>query len=538
MDPSYVLEVLRNQVTEDQLTDSLNTKIDVYGAQITTLQSQVADLTEVTEYDGSASYQVDDIVKYDNGLYRAIAPTAGNVPTNTAYWVKIGDYASVADAVAAVVADVGNLQTDLATTNGNLAAEVTSRTTLAAQLRGSYSGNDIAGVTTGLLHSEATARASADSTLASTINVVSASKNRSFRQASAPTGTHVVGDIWFDSDDNNKVYRWDGAAWAASDDLRITSNIAAITTEQTARIDGDTSLATLITNLTSTVNTNLSTLTASINSEASTRASADSSLSSQITTLTSTVNTNNTSLTAAVQTEAITRASVDNGLLAQYTVKVDVNGRVAGYGLASTLINGTPTSSFTVIADRFSVVRPSNTGETPTVPFVVGTVNGQSVVAISNAVIQDAAITTAKIGNAAITTAKIADLAVSSAKIADAAITTAKIASAAIGTAQIANAAIDTANINNGAITNAKIQDAAITNAKISGAIQSSNFSFGVAGWRIDKTGEAEFNSAVFRGTIDVKSAASGARLEIKNNVIKVIDASGVVRAKIGDLTA
>lgn len=539
LSPSYVLEILENQINEDQLTATLNTRIDTYGNQIVTLQGQVADLSEAPTYSASETYATDDIVKYDGALYRALSSTTGNVPTNTTYWLKIGDYTSVADAVAELVYDVGVLETSLTTTDGNLAAEVTARSTLAAQIRGSYTGSDINSLTTGLLHSESQARATADTSLASSISVLSASKNRSYRQPAAPSGTaHAVGDIWFASTDNNRVYRWDGFNWVASDDVRITANAAAIVTEQTARISGDNALATSITNLTSTVNSNLSTVNAAISSEASTRASADTALTSQINTLSSTVTTNNTTLTAAVQTEATTRASVDNGLLAQYTVKVDVNGRVAGFGLASTSISGTPTSSFIVIADKFAVVSPSNTGETPKVPFVVGTVDGQTVVAISNAMIQDAAISNAKIGTAAITTAKIADLSVSSAKIAEAAITTAKIADAAIGTAQIAFAAVDTANINNGAITNAKIQDAAITNAKISGAIQSSDFSFGSAGWRIDKTGAAEFNNAVFRGTIDVKSATSGARLEIKNNVIKVIDASGVVRAKIGDLTA
>ena len=44
--------------------------------------------------------------------------------------------------------------------------------------------------------------------------------------------------------------------------------------------------------------------------------------------------------------------------------------------------------------------------------------------------------------------------------------------------------------------------------------------------------------NATFSGTLNVKSAASGARLEITNNVIKVFDASGVLRVKIGDLLA
>lgn len=39
-------------------------------------------------------------------------------------------------------------------------------------------------------------------------------------------------------------------------------------------------------------------------------------------------------------------------------------------------------------------------------------------------------------------------------------------------------------------------------------------------------------------GAVNISSAATGARLEIKNNVIKVFDASGVLRVKLGDLLA
>lgn len=41
-------------------------------------------------------------------------------------------------------------------------------------------------------------------------------KNSIYRQTSQPTGgTYVAGDTWFDSDDNNKIYRYDGASWVA-----------------------------------------------------------------------------------------------------------------------------------------------------------------------------------------------------------------------------------------------------------------------------------------------------------------------------------
>lgn len=72
-----------------------------------------------------------------------------------------------------------------------------------------------------------------------------------------------------------------------------------------------------------------------------------------------------------------------NGLEAQYTVKVDVNGKVAGYGLATTPKNGTPESKFIVNADRFGVGAP---GKADIFPFTVDTrqnrvgVNGELVV--------------------------------------------------------------------------------------------------------------------------------------------------------------
>lgn len=99
------------------------------------------------------------------------------------------------------------------------------------------------------------------------------------------------------------------------------------------------------------------------------------SLGERITTVQSKADGN----TAAVQAHA---RSI-NGLEAQYTVKVDVNGKVAGYGLATTPKNGTPESKFIVNADRFGV---GSTGKADVFPFVVDTrqnrvgVNGELVV--------------------------------------------------------------------------------------------------------------------------------------------------------------
>lgn len=191
-----------------------------------------------------------------------------------------------------------------------------------------------------------------------------------------------------------------------------------------------------------------------------------SSQATSIQTLTSTVNGNSTSI-QTLQTTA-------NGLSGQYTVKIDNNGYVTGYGLASTATNGTPTSTFAVRADSFYVANPAGPGVAPAMPFIVRTtsttINGVSVPAgvyITDAFIQNGSIAEAKIGGAAITSAKIQDAAIVSAKIADAAITSAKITDAAITTAKINDAAITAAKIADATITSAKIQNAAISLAKI-----------------------------------------------------------------------
>lgn len=78
--------------------------------------------------------------------------------------------------------------------------------------------------------------------------------------------------------------------------------------------------------------------------------------------------------TVAIAVESATRTSETGDLFAQYTVKIDSAGFVTGYGLASTAVDGTPTSEFAVRADRFWIAPPVNFSQesTPT-----GTATGQ-----------------------------------------------------------------------------------------------------------------------------------------------------------------
>ena len=40
-------------------------------------------------------------------------------------------------------------------------------------------------------------------------------KTASFFQPNPPAGEHAIGDIWFDTDDGNQIYNWNGAVWQA-----------------------------------------------------------------------------------------------------------------------------------------------------------------------------------------------------------------------------------------------------------------------------------------------------------------------------------
>lgn len=605
----------------------------------------------------------------NKNYFQTTAPAVGMLTGDVWYDTDDGNKSYRYNGTAWVASDDTRIASNIAAITSESTARASADTvltntlsTLSSTVTNNYNTLNAA------IINEASTRATADSSMSTQINTVSAIanvKNRTYYQTTAPVADSLVtGDIWFDSDDNNKSYRWNGTSWVAADDARISANSAAIVSEQNARASADSSLATsistltstvtnnnsnqsaalvteatarsnadsalssLITALTSTVNTNNSTLTSSIESEATTRATADATLTSSlntlastvttnnstltaaiqseattranadsalttsITTLQSTVNSNNTALTASIQTEATTRATVDTGLLAQYTVKTDVNGYVSGFGLASTANNATATSTFAVRADTFYIANPTGPSITPAMPFIVRststTINGVAVPAgvyMTDAFIQNGTITTAKIANLAVDNAKIASLDATKittgflsadriqtgtldAKIAN--IDAARITSGVIDNARIGN--LDAGKITTGQLTSDRIDGANLTikagSAATGGVVElgndvgpggghyglslsDTNFnnifirrSDGVVFFRVNEGGTnyMTFDSASgqlnFAGNINVRSATSGARMEMTNNVIKVFDASGVLRVKIGDLAA
>ena len=210
---------------------------------------------------------------------------------------------------------------------------------------------------------------------------------------------------------------------------------------------------------------------AQFNSEVTTRASADSALSQSISTVSSTVAGNTSSIS--------TQATSINGLSGQYTVKVDVNGAVAGYGLASTTTAaGNIVSEFVVNADRFAIKRGGSNTTAASVPFIVQasatTIGGVAVPAgvyMTDAFIRNGSIINAKIANASIDDAKIANL--NAGKINAGTINTSRLnidgstLTSVGGVLQIANLAVTNAKIGNLAVNNAKIANLAVSTLKI-----------------------------------------------------------------------
>ena len=142
---------------------------------------------------------------------------------------------------------------------------------------------------------------------------------------------------------------------------------------------------------------------ARISTETENRTTATTALAQQITTLSTTVGQN----TSAISSEISTRADQTGALFAQYTIKVDTNGYVSGFGLANTARDGVATSEFDIIADRFSIAPVQTDGNAANnSPFyhrnTTQTVNGVEIppgTYIKTAFIADATITSAKIAS-------------------------------------------------------------------------------------------------------------------------------------------
>lgn len=533
-DVAKLLEALTGELTAAQLYTDLSSRIDLIdaaasvpgsvNARVSAVQAQVNDIQNTPAYSNTETYAANDLVTYNGAIYQATQTTTGNLPTNTTYWTKVGDYTSLGQVVAAHT-------TQIATVVSDLSAESTLRQTLSAQV------ND---ATTGLPATRSTlinnyyTKAATDSAISSATSTLVSTTALNTALGNYTNTAGLVADYYTKSATDSAISSAtqylvsttglntalsaytttatltanyytktaaDSAISQATTNLVSTTALntalgaytttASLTTNYYTKTQADSAISSATTNLVS--NSGLATTlgnyptTAALTTNYYTKAATDSAISSATSTLVSTSTLANYTTTAALQTNYFTKAS-GTALEGKYTVKVDLNGYVSGFGLASTANDATASSAFSVRADSFYIASPSGPGITPTMPFIVRTsattINGVAVPA-------GVYMTDGYIQNGTITNAKIADLAVDNAKIAF--LSADKIRAGSISVGQY---------------------------------IQSSNYVSGSAGWKIDGSGSAEFGAASIRGQL-VASQIDTRGLSIKDSAGNVIFAAG-----------
>jgi len=153
---------------------------------------------------------------------------------------------------------------------------------------------------------------------ATRIDTLVAVSNEIYVTVSAPSvsGTSATGAIWYDSDDGNHPYRWDGTTWEDIQDAEISVNRALILAEQSVRAETSAALASDI----QAIFVNVGSLSASIINEQQVRASVDGVQAAQITALQASVSSNY----GLILTESSVRAETSAALASQYTAVLAV----------------------------------------------------------------------------------------------------------------------------------------------------------------------------------------------------------------------
>ena len=464
------------QAKQDVLDEALarQTAIDGINATLATIQSTAA-------YDPLVTYAIGSMVTYDGKLYQAILATTGNLPTNTTYWKKVGDYATLGDVVAAHTLEIDNLESRVTTDEMNLTAEIADRQALATQVRGSYTGTDVNLVSQGLIYSERVARATADSNEVAARQSLSAKLTGSNDPSGLTIETLASGLIF---DEKQARVSGDGANASSISALRAQVGVTeagALTTglildEKNVRASNDLAIV-------NAVNTAL----AQITGVSTSISQSGENLIANWTTAQATkwsqieaevLTSGGQTIRAALAEESDARATLEGQVSASWMIKAEVDvgtskPYVAGIALGAEGQGGAATSEFLVRADRFAMVMP---GYGEYVPFAIGDFGPEfsGLTSWSNVTgankPQDGATVGAEFGKnitGQITPSNV----------------TTYIANAAIGAAQIGSINL----------------------------VGTSNFA--------------------------VKTATSGARMDMDSRRIKVYDASGVLRVQLGDLT-
>lgn len=131
----------------------------------------------------------------------------------------------------------------------------------------------------------------------------------------------------------------------------LDTRVTATETSITSQASDITTLQSDVTGLTTDTTSNATSITG-LDTRVTANETSITSQATAVTNLTTTVGTNTSSISENL--------SSINGIKAQYSVTLNTNGTVSGFGLISDIIDENPTSSFNVSADQFSIVSPTD----------------------------------------------------------------------------------------------------------------------------------------------------------------------------------
>lgn len=304
-----------------------------------------------------------------------------------------------------------------------------------------------------------------------------------------------VGDTWFDTDDDNRMYTWDGEKWVS---MQFGFDAIKDKAIQTTKIGDNAVTWEQIANLAVTA-----------------EKLADAAVTAE-----------------KIKDKVIAAEKLVDGCITAKKIKDKVIA-------AEKLVDGCITAD--KIKDKVITATKIVDGCITADQIKDAAINGTKIeaAAIGTAHIQNAAIDNAKIANGAIDNAKIGTAAIDTVNIKDGAIDNAKIANGAITNAKIGTAAIDTTKIENGAITNAKIENGAITNAKIgTAAIDTVNIKDGAINTACIANA-AITGALIENGSIGNAHITNGAisSAKIQNGAITnaLIENAAITTAKVND---
>lgn len=392
-----LIELLSGQIDESVLAQALTEKI----ADIPSIRNEVES-------------EVLDRIRVNGELYTALSALGVDINGTNAAIVtervqRITNEEAVAEQFSAVVSSIdGNAA--LITLEQNTRATAVSALAQQISTVAATTNTNVAAIV-----SEQNARTTEDQALAQQITTVAASQVRVYRQNNTPPTDGVDGSIWFDSNDGNKVRVLENGVWLLAQDQQITAAFAAIQSEQTARTQQNQALAQDITTLQASVSDidgdidvkiqaydNAQVGFCMINGRPSSSTSHDTKTECQ--------NAGGTWLDLRELAQAVKGVEISGidgnikleqrmqayrtelgHLNGEYTVKIDSNGLVGGFGLAADGNNNAISAGFNV--NTFWIGEPGDNANTGNYPFLVS--NG--VVYIKNAVIENLTIGTIKL---------------------------------------------------------------------------------------------------------------------------------------------